>query len=195
MLAPATPALLYAPSHFTLVSKNVAEQQDSSFRVQSYLEEVTRASYEVATSLLCSSILAGRTSESDEYGDVGIWVGKLPDRDPQEVLRNLGLADWIESKGGKIVQAKASPSPLPASLTSTSGPLSPVAETPKIHMESLSKLLNNLESTLEFRVEGLGGGIVLYFMVGQLSEHNGGFDRDDGYAGLLGVGVMTDMDD
>jgi hypothetical protein len=95
----------------------------------------------------------------------------------------------------QIVQVNASPSPLPSSLTSTSGPLSPVAETPKIHMESLSKLLNNLESTLEFRVEGLGGGIVLYFMVGQLSGHNGGFDKDDGYAGLLGVGVMTDMDE
>jgi hypothetical protein len=102
LLAPATPALLYAPSHFTLLSQTAAENQDSSFRVQSYLEEVTRASYEVATSLLCSSILAGRTSESDEYGDVGIWVGKLPNREPQEVLRNLGLADWIESKGGKV---------------------------------------------------------------------------------------------
>jgi hypothetical protein len=60
-------------------------------------------------------------------------------------------------------------------------------------MDELSQLMRNLESPLEFRVQGLDGGIVLYFLVGQLSEHNGGFEADDGYAGLIGVGVMTDV--
>lgn len=53
-------------------------------------------------------------------------------------------------------------------------------------------LLNNLESPLEFRVEGLGGGITLYFLIGKLSHQKGGFEADDGFAGLVGVGVMAD---
>lgn len=87
-----------------------------------------------------------------------------------------------------------SPSILPSALTATSGYLEGT-ETPKLHIESLSSLLRNIEEPLEFRVEGLGGGIVLYFLVGRLSEHNGGFEADDGYAGLLGVGVMADDPD
>jgi len=62
-------------------------------------------------------------------------------------------------------------------------------------MNALSSLLNNVESTLEFRVEGLGGGVVLYFFVGKLSEQGGGFGADAGYAGLIGVGVMADGED
>ena len=62
-------------------------------------------------------------------------------------------------------------------------------------MDSLSTLLNNLESPLEFRVEGLGGGITLYFLIGKLSHVNGGFDTEDGYAGLVGAGVMADGDE
>ncbi|CAG7846232.1 SubName: Full=Uncharacterized protein {ECO:0000313/EMBL:CCA68836.1} [Serendipita indica DSM 11827] len=166
--------------------------QPAIFRVQSYLDELTRAAFEVSTSLLCSSVLAGQSSESDEYGDVGVWVGSLTQKDPENVLQNLGLADWVNYKKGKIVTAGASPSPLPSALTS-SGSFS--SETPKIHMDSLSMLLNNLDSPLEFRVEGLGGGITLYFLVGKLSHAKGGFEGDDGYAGLVGVGVMADGDE
>ena len=103
LLAPAAPSLFYAPAHFALVSSlNQSVDQQAAFGVQSFLEELTRASFEVATSLLCSSVLAGQSSESDEYGDVGIWVGTLPQRDPWEVLSNLGLKEWIQSKGGKV---------------------------------------------------------------------------------------------
>lgn len=96
-------------------------------------------------------------------------------------------------KARQIVVLPPSPSPLPSALTSTSGAAGSItSETPKIHMDSLSTLMRNLDAPLEFRVEGLGGGIVLYFLVGRL---NGGFDEDDGYAGLIGVGVMADGDD
>lgn len=195
LLAPAAPSLSYAPAHFALVSPGLSVDQQAAFRVQSFLEELTRASFEVATSLMCSSVLAGQSSESDEYGDVGIWVGTLSQKDPWEVLSNLGLKEWIQSKGGKIVNVAPSPSPLPSALTSTSGSQSSVAATPKIHMDALSALLNNVDSTLEFRVEGLGGGVVLYFFVGELSEHKGGFESGSGYAGLVGVGVMADGED
>jgi hypothetical protein len=103
LLAPAAPSLFYAPAHFALVSSsNQSIDQQAAFGVQSFLEELTRASFEVATSLLCSSVLAGQSSESDEYGDVGIWVGTLSQRDPWAVLSNLGLKEWIQSKGGKV---------------------------------------------------------------------------------------------
>jgi len=102
LLAPAAPSLSYAPAHFALVSPlNQSADQQTAFGVQSFLEELTRASFEVATSLLCSSILAGQGSEGDEYGDIGIWVGPLRERDPWHVLDNLGLKEWIQSKGGK----------------------------------------------------------------------------------------------
>lgn len=67
--------------------------------------------------------------------------------------------------------------------------------TPKIHMDSLSSLLNDLDSPIEFRVEGLPGGVVLYFLVGKLSKPQGGFEKDDGYAGLVGAGIMADYDE
>ena len=106
LLAPAAPTLSYAPAHFALVSPNQSVDQQATFRVQSFLEELTRASYEVATSLMCSSVLAGQSSESDDYGDVGIWVGPLQTKDPWEVLSNLGLKEWIQSKGGKVRSCK-----------------------------------------------------------------------------------------
>lgn len=102
LLAPVGPDLSYASSHFTLISPNAASKKDAAFRVQSYLDELTRAAYEVSSSLFCSSILAGRSSESDEYGDVGIWVGTMQNREPLDVLRNLGLDQWISDKGGKV---------------------------------------------------------------------------------------------
>jgi hypothetical protein len=102
LLRPASPLLSYSPAHFTLLSSDTARKEISSDRVQSFLEELTRASFEVATSLLCSSVLAGRTSESDDYGDVGIWIGPLAHKEPKDVLRRLGLDEWVANKGGKV---------------------------------------------------------------------------------------------
>jgi hypothetical protein len=47
-------------------------------------------------------VLAGRTSESDDYGDVGIWIGPLAHKEPKDVLRRLGLDEWVANKGGKV---------------------------------------------------------------------------------------------
>lgn len=102
LLGQATPSLNYAPAHFALISSKTDSTHPTIFRVQSYLDELTRAAFEVSTSLLCSSVLAGRSSESDEYGDVGVWVGALAQKDPENVLKNLGLADWVKSKNAKV---------------------------------------------------------------------------------------------
>src|ERR1700749_4503316 len=58
LLVPAKPSLSYAPSNFALVSSSADVGDPSSFHVMSYLEEMTRASYEVASSLMVSSVLA-----------------------------------------------------------------------------------------------------------------------------------------
>lgn len=102
LLAPAKSSLSYAPSNFALVSSNANVDDSAAFHVMSYLEEVTRASYEVASSLMCSSVLAGRGSESDEHGDVGVWIGSLSKKAPEEILSALGLDQWVKSKGGKV---------------------------------------------------------------------------------------------
>jgi hypothetical protein len=131
------------------------------------------------------------------FSDASGLMSGSPIREARCVLVLLFLCEQsiLMERATQIVNVGPSPSPLPSALTSTSGYLSTSTETPKIHMDSLSTLMRNLDSPLEFRVEGLGGGIVLYFLVGQLSEQNGGFEADDGYAGLIGVGVMTDADD
>lgn len=36
--------------------------------------------------------------------------------------------------------------------------------------------------------------MILYFYVGRLSEHTGGFQKSDGYAGLIGVGISSDYE-
>lgn len=94
--------LSYSPTSFSVISSNASKEEGAAFHVLSYLDELSRASFEVATSLLCSSVLAGRSSESDEYGDIGVWIGSLAQKDPEEALKNLGIYDWVISKKGKV---------------------------------------------------------------------------------------------
>jgi len=194
VLAPQSTNLSYAPTHFTLVASLDGNKAELASHTLSFLEELTRASYEVASTLLCSSVLAGRTSESDEYGDVGLWIGDLKHGTAADVLRRLGLNSWLH-QGAKIVSSPASPAPLPAAVTPLKGYASSPSSTPQVHLEALSQLFSNLESPFEFRVEGLSGGYVIYFFCGKLSHSRGGFAQDEGYAGLVGVGVSGDSDE
>ena len=41
----------------------------------------------------------------------------------------------------------------------------------------------------------MSGGHTIYFLCGKLSHTRGGFAQDEGYAGLVGVGVSTDLDE
>ena len=208
-------SLSYAPTHCTLVASLDGNKAELASHTLSFLEELTRASYELASTLLCSSVLTGRTSESDDYGDVGLWIGDLKHGTAAEVLTRLGLDSWLKqgakvSSGSgshplcissqlrvlsQIVSGPALPSPLPAAVSSIQGGDSSPSETPQVHLEALSQLLSNLELPFEFRVEGLGGGYVIYFLCGKLSHTRGGFAQDEGYAGLVGVGVSADVDE
>lgn len=60
--------------------------------------ELVRAANEAANSNACSSVLAGQTSEADEYGDVGILLHTNAispaynlEKNVQAILSSLGL--------------------------------------------------------------------------------------------------------
>ncbi|KAJ7072501.1 hypothetical protein C8F01DRAFT_1243551 [Mycena amicta] len=40
-----------------------------------YLDALATAAHRAADSLLCSSILAGHASESDDFADMAVWLG------------------------------------------------------------------------------------------------------------------------
>lgn len=68
--------------------------------------DLTRAAHATSASLACSSVLAGLSSESDEFADVAIMLpvsGGEGDRET-EIVRLLGLAHWLDS-GGKVSNA------------------------------------------------------------------------------------------
>lgn len=51
------------------------------------------------------SILAGLRSESDEYGDVGVWLGQgeFGISHERSVLRALGLDNWLEGNVSSLL--------------------------------------------------------------------------------------------
>lgn len=62
-----------------------------------FLADLTQRAAAAASSLACGSILAGTTSESDEYGDVAFWLDGgdfVPGRE-REILNALGLTSRI----------------------------------------------------------------------------------------------------
>jgi len=89
-------SLSYAPTHCTLVASLGGNKAELTSHTLSFLEELTRASYELASTLLCSSVLACRTSEGDEHGDVGLWIGDLKHGTAADVLKRLGLDSWLK---------------------------------------------------------------------------------------------------
>lgn len=75
-----------------------------------YLSSLATAAHQAATSLLCSSILAGQGSESDEFGDCALFVGQVDatialegaTKEPAEkILRAAGLEAWL-TEGSEV---------------------------------------------------------------------------------------------
>lgn len=68
-----------------------------------YLYDLALQANKAAESLSCSSILAGQGNESDDTGDVALWLGSghYGPGQEQAVLRTLGLASWLDQ--GAIV--------------------------------------------------------------------------------------------
>ncbi|KIK39673.1 hypothetical protein CY34DRAFT_51137, partial [Suillus luteus UH-Slu-Lm8-n1] len=59
-------SLSIAPSNTDAPPKDVTD----------YLAKLVRAAQQAAESHYCGSFVAGQTSESDEFADIGVWLGK-----------------------------------------------------------------------------------------------------------------------
>ena len=74
------------------------------------LKQLTSTANAAAASVLCGSILAGHTSDADDFGDVAIYLGP-GDYGPgheRNVLQLLGLENVLSSDGGGDASLKAS---------------------------------------------------------------------------------------
>jgi hypothetical protein len=86
--ASATSSALLAPSAAAPPSPEARESLDS----------LAAHAQAAAEALACGSILAGHSSESDDYADVPLWLGAASERpEPSAVLRALGLEAWEEA--------------------------------------------------------------------------------------------------
>lgn len=145
---------------------------------------LTRAAAAAAASIACGSVLAGPTSESDEFGDVGFWLGvgvahslgRSPDG-AQETLRALGLAARHGQQAEQV--------PLDAD---TALPVSLVRSPRTPQVLALAEMLAGLADTHAFRVridreQQLGAAGMLYVLLGR---------RGAAWMGLMGLGVWSD---
>lgn len=80
---------------------------------EKYVNELTAEANEAAASLFCGSVLAGQSSETDEYGDVGVWLGDLEigpaagKSDLEAVVEALSLTRWAGEVGIFVIPSSA----------------------------------------------------------------------------------------
>jgi len=87
------PSLCVAPS---ISASSISKDQGG------FIGELVRAAHATSNATASSSLLAGRSSESDEYGDVGLLLPFVEGNDRErKVLEILGLQGCIED-GGEV---------------------------------------------------------------------------------------------
>lgn len=75
-------------------------RKPASDEAEEYVKELTVEANKAAASSFCGSILAGQSSEADEYGDVGVWLGDLEigpaasKSDEEAIVEALSLTRW-----------------------------------------------------------------------------------------------------
>ncbi len=87
----ATLAHLYRNSSIKVASLISAPPTE----VRVYLRDLASAANCTANENACGSVLAGQTSEADEFGDICVWLGTGPYSEGHEtnILRALNLFD------------------------------------------------------------------------------------------------------
>ncbi|KAJ7078911.1 hypothetical protein B0H15DRAFT_859706 [Mycena belliarum] len=136
------------------------------------LETLASAAHSAADSVLCSSILAGHSSESDDFADVSVWLGpgSYGKGNEQTVLNKLGL----DSKGGRVSSVDLSAQCIPVTVNMESS-------TPQ--MADLSAQLANLKDLHCFLMHPTSGSDVIYSLIGK---------HANGWGGLVGIGTWSD---
>ncbi|KAJ6593705.1 hypothetical protein B0H19DRAFT_1091726 [Mycena capillaripes] len=158
----------FVPQRLLLVGQGVAAPSD---QLAADLESLAAAAQLAATSVLCSSILAGHTSESDDFGDAAIWLGQgaFGKGHEQAVLKTLGL------EGGRISSVELS--------AKTRIPVTVNAASSTPELEALSAKLAELQDVHCFSLQPTLGSDVIYSLVGKNAS---------GWAGLVGIGIWSD---
>ena len=93
------PLRLFVPHRLLLIAPPPQTAQSSSLpdeTTQNYLYSLAKDAEEAAVSQSCSSILAGLGSESDDFGDVAVWLGQgeYGRGHEADALKRLGFEQW-----------------------------------------------------------------------------------------------------
>ncbi|KIJ45546.1 hypothetical protein M422DRAFT_29671 [Sphaerobolus stellatus SS14] len=141
-----------------------------------FLEELITVAHATSEAAACSSVLAGRSSESDAFGDVGVLLPLIEGEDRiAKVLELLGLHYWLEG-GGKMVRHD----------TTTNMPYGVSSFASADNLARIAHVFYQLEDPIEFRVDG-GMSERIWVYIGKVKV------GDEPYlAGLIGVGTWSD---
>jgi len=151
----------FSPSNFTLLP-NPSPSEQPSKETLVFLRTLLLSTTDSALSNSSSSFLAGPSSESDEYGDVGLYLcpnstSSLSKGSESQILDLLGLSSLLSKPDASIKPFKPT--------------------------HNSNEYLHQLEDIHSFRVEGAtDDGTVLFFLVGRY--------RSD-WLGLVGIGVWS----
>ncbi|KAF8647174.1 hypothetical protein AX16_007003 [Volvariella volvacea WC 439] len=162
------------PGDLLILPPGVSDLQDKA--IGRALYDLVIASEDAAVSLSCSSILAGQGNESDDTGDVAVWLGdgEYGPGHASDVLKRLGLSGWAES--GQLKELD---------LT-VHNALPPTIKGSTPELDQLSSLLSALEDKHCFRVSSpTTGGLVAFFLIGR-------FTQNGEWGGLIGLGTWSD---
>jgi hypothetical protein len=165
-------------------------QQPPSESARTYLQHLLKSAQEIAASSFQNSLLAGGTSETDDYADVTLWIGEKDKEklDPIDVVNVLGVR--LDERT-QISAATPLTSKLPTSLRHI-----PESSHLPSHTQ-LSTLLSQLSNTFEFTFSSPKDDIThLHFLIGKFSDK--GKDKDnvkEGWCGLVGVSIQADYSD
>jgi len=159
----ATSSTSFIPSHILLTPPS---SPGPSQKVQNTIRSIVIAANQTALANACSSVLAGATSESDDYGDVGFWLGagEFGKGNEKGVIEKLGFGELLARGGGGSKIHQESTLPALCSKSPLAGQLSSMSD---MHM---------------FRIAVEHSGVV-FFLVGKLSEKE--------WVGLVGAGSWS----
>ena len=94
--------IAFLPHYLSLVLSSSAHNLNSIPSEEGrFIKDLTRAAHVTSASLSCSSVLAGLSSDSDQFGDVGILLPVLEGDRETEIVNLLGLQHWLQN-GGKV---------------------------------------------------------------------------------------------
>ncbi|KAH8828517.1 hypothetical protein DL96DRAFT_1463829 [Flagelloscypha sp. PMI_526] len=164
----------FIPDHLTVIAPNASSQPGAS--ALDFLRDLVLSAEKAATSLACSSILLGQTSESDYLGDLAIFLGSgdFGEGHEEDVIKTLGLQTYTQHNITPISLETSDKLPLSVSSNPNSSEIQPFVDKIKC-----------LEGRYCFRLSkhGSEGSVVTYFLVGKIN---------DAWVALCGMGTWSD---